>query len=168
LNHLAEAIFAENAFPSGRPVDRFLGSGYTIGDQEYEILIDLGFGRPFSRKVILVYPTGSGNEPKGAGEPLIHKHIIYSWPPKTRGFANKIESQDYVFPAIISDLSDLEPCIEQHLLLLLESSSSMIGFPLWRSQLRVLRVIYMYYKNSRPVSPIRNSHGHCVKIKKLS
>jgi hypothetical protein len=87
----------------------------------------------------------------GKSQPLIHKHVVYPWPPGKNGTV-KCPRDEFVFPAILSDTSDLESAIDNHLTRLLEDSKNFAWFPLWRSELQVLKGIYVYYKQLRDVS----------------
>jgi hypothetical protein len=154
LYTLADAILGDNAFPKGRPLERFLGSNYSIGSEEYTILLDLGFGEPLARKVKLVTI-----QPRMGlrGQPLIHKHVVYPWPP-VQNDTVKCSRDELVFPAILSDTSDLESAIDNHLTRLLDDSKNFAWFPLWRSELQVLKGIYVYYRQLRDVSGSTTSH----------
>ncbi|KAF2665972.1 hypothetical protein BT63DRAFT_458336 [Microthyrium microscopicum] len=140
LHNVADYILRQNAFPKG-PFNRFLSKDYVIEPTEYDVLLDFGFGNmPFSWKVkLLRAKSGAGNH-----HPFMHKHVEYPWPPQP-GRSIKLVRDDLVFPGVLSEDTDIIAQVEIYLTKLLDNRNQFTYFPLWRSKLKVLRVIYKYY-----------------------
>jgi hypothetical protein len=147
LDDVALDIMRYNAFPRGQ-WERFIPDGFCLSESEtvHRIYLSLGFGQPFRCPVRLVRFVGFG----GCLSTLLHRHVEYPWPPAL-GQSMK-ERSDHVFPAVlvISSKDKLRRDIDCYLSgLLLEGFKF---FPLWSSQLEVLKLIYAYYLKLPAVS----------------
>jgi hypothetical protein len=148
---VANFILQENAFPK-RNYKRFLldDSEYKFSSATYPINLDLGFGTPLPCEVNLIYPTQDNIR-----QMFLHKHVEYQWPP-IESENPREERIDFVFPAVLADitLSCLEQRVEGYLSVLLNNASNFQFFPIWNSELKVLRRIYTYYLREAKVSQL--------------
>ena len=80
----------------------------------------------------------------------LHHHVEYPWPP-IPGDAQRTIRRDAVFPAILADRPDIAGMIEKYLIKVLDNRDQFCYFPLWRSELKVLKHIYKYYLSLVPV-----------------
>jgi hypothetical protein len=141
---VASLILQENAFPR-RDYKRFLSDGgeYNISSEKYKINLDLGFGAPLPCDVNLVFTVQPG-----PSQVFFHNHIEYQWPP-AQNDTTREERIDFVFPAVLPEGTEemvlVEQKIENYLSILLDSPSNFQFFPVWNSELKVLRRIYLYY-----------------------
>ncbi|KAF2842764.1 hypothetical protein M501DRAFT_993526 [Patellaria atrata CBS 101060] len=136
LENLSATLLSENlkCFPSRRSVDQFLGEGsYFISSKEYVIPLNIGFGTYFQRRVRVVVPNDSSQ--------LFHSHVVYDWPPSQGHGKSRCNS---VFPAILSDTSDLKTSLNNHLSVLVDRDFAY--FPVYVSSSNVLRDIYILYR----------------------
>jgi Zn(2)-Cys(6) binuclear cluster domain-containing protein len=148
LHAIAEFIMSDNVFPK-KGYERFLANiVYTVGAERWRINLDLGFGPAFPCDVKLIHATD-----ENGNHPFFHKHIDYKWPPPTDGLGYE-ERFDFVFPAILADTTNIERIVDQYLTSLIENMDSFRYFPLWKSDLSVLRKIYLLYLSLPRVSPI--------------
>ena len=153
LEDIASEIMRDNAFPKGNWEARFLLDGFELGQSVYQIFLDLGFGQPFKCVVRLVRPVQEPDEAGGQSYPLLHQHIEYPWPPAF-GNSPRIDRQDCVFPAVlaISSEAQMEKEIDAYLSALLGDARNFRHFPLWMSELELLKWIYGYYSSLPTVS----------------
>ena len=140
----------ENAFPK-RDYKRFLETGeYQISNESHRIHLDLGFGPALACNVNLIYSTQ-----ENPMQMFLHKHIEYQWPP-VESENSREERLDFVFPAVLAEstLSCLERQVEGYLSVLLDNAINFQYFPIWNSELKVLRRIYTYYLRDAKVSQL--------------
>lgn len=101
------------------------------------IPLSLGFGPYFYWGVRQVWPTDIRQ--------LYHQHIVYDWPPSAHSTtSNGTPYHHAVFPAILSSTSDLQESLDAHLTVLVDAHFR--HFPIFCSPLRILRDIYVLYK----------------------
>lgn len=77
-------------------------------------------------------------------QPLIHRHLVYSWPPKSTTASTHTQA---VLPAILTAnaLKNLKVDLDAHLTHLVMAEFS--AFPLYCSQLRILRSVYIFFRS---------------------
>lgn len=126
-----------HVFPKNRPLEQYLGNQFKVENQTYTIHINLGFGAPFEAAIKLVKPEDN--------DKLVHRHISYPWQPEPTKTAKKQSSRDFVFPAILANPEILPRVLENHIAMLLDTDTYFRQFPLYKSELEVLRQIYIYY-----------------------
>ena len=121
--------------PGNRPLSSyFTNSLFYIDSDEYEIPLRLGFGPPMKEMVQIIYP--------GEIAQLSHHHVTYEWP--HRGDQKQCgRSLQMAFPAKLSREQGLEQRIDSHLNLLIFAYFRQ--FPLYPSDLHLLREIYVLY-----------------------
>jgi hypothetical protein len=153
LEDIASDIMRENAFPKGNWEGRFLLDGFELSQNVHQIFLDLGFGQAFKCVVRLVEPVYETDETGSQIYPLSHHHIEYPWPP-VHGRSHRNDRQDLVFPAVLAISSDsqLEKEIDAYLSALLSDQRNFRHFPLWMSELELLKWIYGYYSSLPAVS----------------
>jgi hypothetical protein len=153
LQDIASEIMRDNAFPKGNWEGRFLLDGFELDQNMHNIFLDLGFGQPFKCVVRLVQPVHEPDEAGGQSHPLVHHHIEYPWPPAF-GNSPRNDRQDLVFPAVlaISSEAQMEKEIDTYLSALLGDARNFRHFPLWMSELELLKWIYGYYSSLPTVS----------------
>ncbi|KAF1836590.1 hypothetical protein BDW02DRAFT_493181 [Decorospora gaudefroyi] len=83
-------------------------------------------------------------------EPLVHEHIIYSWPPEP---VSGPPHKDAVLPAVLTDdaKSKLVQTLDSHLSQLV--THHFRSFPLYCSPLRILREVYIFSRSVPTSSP---------------
>lgn len=148
-NHLLANL--SKAFLSNRhgwhPTARSLESciaphGYNIlEDITYTIPLYFGFGQPIS---VSVHPIELDSN-----QPLVHAHLVYSWPPQS---STTLTHTEAVLPAVLtaSAFMNLKQDLDMHLERLVTNEFS--AFPLYCSQLRTLRSVYVLFRSSRAES----------------
>ncbi|RYO22892.1 hypothetical protein AA0111_g9205 [Alternaria arborescens] len=130
--------------PTTRPLESFIPAGnFEISKEAtYTLPLNFGFGPTFPVSVHAVQLNEDN--------PLVHEHIIYSWPPQPyTGPSHK----HAVLPAVLT--ADAQ----YHLLNTLDSHLSLLvahhfrAFPLYCSPLRILRDIYVFSRSIPASSP---------------
>ncbi|KAF2630887.1 hypothetical protein BU25DRAFT_455942 [Macroventuria anomochaeta] len=161
-NHLLADL--TKAFLSNRhgwhPTARSLESsiaphGFSIlTDITYTIPLYFGFGQPIS---VSVHPIELDST-----QPLIHEHLVYSWPPQSSTISTHIEA---VLPAVLTAnaVMELKQNLDAHLTRLIMTEFS--AFPLYCSQLRALRSVYIFFRSFR--SDSKHSHTLLQALKLL-
>jgi hypothetical protein len=158
---VANLILGDNAFPRG-DWQRFLKAygEYKIGTERYRINIDLGFGTAFTCEVNLIQPVGHGSV-----NMFFHKHIEYQWPP-AEAACLRDEHVEIVFPAILANTRNLDQVVDAYLTTLLERGNFQF-FPIWNSELKVLRKIYSLYMRLPKVSGLVDGHNSEVEANRI-
>lgn len=126
-----------------RTLDTYFGPGaYTIAPEISFVNLKLGFGPPLLTQVRRVIPDHPSQ--------LIHSHIVYDWPFRSgHAMLGSSPHQDdhSVLPAILADTSDLRNELDKHLSKLINDELSFRQFPLYNSPLRILKHVYMLYRD---------------------
>ena len=155
LANLSEAFLSNRH--GWHPTNRSLPS--CIGTTEFKISLDItykiplhfGFGLPLSLDVnpILIISQ----------QPVIHEHLVYSWPPESSTTATHTQP---VLPAVLtaSTATDLEQILDAHLEHLVMSEFK--TFPPYCSPLRILHKVYTFFR-SLP----RSSDSACLLLQAL-
>ncbi|KAF3006012.1 hypothetical protein E8E13_010578 [Curvularia kusanoi] len=105
-------------------------------DISYKIPLHFGFGLPLALEV---NPVFIENE-----KPLVHEHLVYSWPPQSSTTATHTQP---VLPAVLSAsaASDLARSLDEHLEHLVVSEFK--AFPPYCSPLRILDKVYTFFRS---------------------
>lgn len=84
-----------------------------------------------------------------SAQPLVHRHLVYSWPPQSSTASTHTQA---VLPAILTAnaVTELKKDLDAHLGRLVMTEFSQ--FPLYCSQLRTLRSVYVFFRSLRPDS----------------
>jgi hypothetical protein len=154
LKELTAEIIRDNAFPKGR-WERFFPNGFRLSKTVSTIYLNLGFGfgQLFPCSVRLIHlGCLERSEAQGHSNPLLHRHIEHLWPPALEQ-PIKGDRKDPVFPAVlvISNEAQMRIEIDSYLSGLLRPECFQF-FPLWKSKLKVLKLIYDYYSKLPAVS----------------
>ena len=138
------------------PTDRSLSS--CIGTTRFQIStgmafqipLHFGFGLPLTLEVHPVL-----NENGKALEPLVHEHLVYSWPPQSSTPATHIQP---VLPAVLSASATdtLSQTLDSHLSHLVRSEFK--AFPLYLSPLHILDKVYTFFRSL----PASSSSSHLL------
>ncbi|KAF2134301.1 hypothetical protein P153DRAFT_109333 [Dothidotthia symphoricarpi CBS 119687] len=141
LSDLSSAFLSDRLgwHPTMRSPNLFVASSSftTSVDAEYTIPLSFGFGPAFPVTVhalhIEGYPT------------LIHTHVVYSWPPEP---SSGCTHEDFVLPAVLTPdaASCLSQSLDMHLALLV--TRHFRAFPLYCSQLQILREVYIFSQSA--------------------
>lgn len=112
-----------------------------VTDVTHNIELYFGFGQPIK---VSVHPVEIDNP-----QPLVHEHLIYSWPPQSSTSATHTQS---VLPAVLTEeaKAGLESTLDSHLAHLVMSEFQ--AFPLYCSPLRTLHRVYIYFRLLQPNS----------------
>ncbi|KAH6612661.1 hypothetical protein C7974DRAFT_82295 [Boeremia exigua] len=104
----------------------------------YTIPLYFGFGQPMS---VSVHPVELDS-----AHPLVHSHLVYSWPPQSSTASTQTQA---VLPAILTAnaVVNLKKDLDAHLTQLVMTEFS--AFPLYCSQLRTLRSVYIFFRSLR-------------------
>ncbi|KAL6708687.1 hypothetical protein ACN47E_002383 [Coniothyrium glycines] len=121
--------------PTFRSVDSFVESGSyeVVKEITYTVPLNFGFGPAMP---VPVHAIRVGNF-----ETLNHEHVIFPWPPDS---APPKTHQHAVLPALVTaeGASNLMQLLDSHLSLLV--SRHFHAFPLYCSELRILRDVYIF------------------------
>ncbi|KAF2128933.1 hypothetical protein P153DRAFT_265343, partial [Dothidotthia symphoricarpi CBS 119687] len=135
------ATFLSNrlrSHPSFQSLESFvLADGLEISTGiTYTIPLNIGFGPALDVSVHAVQLKDD--------HPLIHEHIIYSWPPMPLT-SPPSRHRNVVIPAVLTAdaHSSLAQTLDSHLSLLV--TRNFRAFPLYCSQLQILREIYIFF-----------------------
>ncbi|EOA80839.1 hypothetical protein ACJQWK_09855 [Exserohilum turcicum] len=119
--------------PTTRSLQSFMPTSHfeIITDIVYTVPLHFGFGPAFPVAVNVVQLDDN---------PLVHNHIVYSWPPEP--FSGP-PHKHAVLPAVLSAeaQANLLTTLDSHLSLLV--TQHFHAFPLYRSPLRILREVYI-------------------------
>ncbi|KAG9196333.1 hypothetical protein G6011_01454 [Alternaria panax] len=130
--------------PTTRPLESFVPAGNSEISKgvTYTLPLNFGFGPTFPVSVHAVQINDDN--------PLVHEHIIYSWPPQPyTGPPHK----HAVLPAVLTANA------QYHLMHTLDSHLSLLvahhfrAFPLYCSPLRILRDVYVFSRSLPTSSP---------------
>jgi len=151
LSDLAEVFLAERHgwHPTARAVDICSNRYQILTDFTYVIPITFGFGSPLYVTVHAVRFEDTKATPT-------HEHIVYSWPPSA---SYGVTHTHAVLPAILSTEAQvrIEEILDDHLGVLVDQHFR--SFPLYCSQLRILRDIYVYCRSL----PTSTSYSHLLR-----
>lgn len=105
-------------------------------DITYKIPLHFGFGLPL---LLDVHPISIKST-----QPLVHEHLVYSWPPSSSTTATHTQA---VLPAMLTagTVVELEHTLNAHLEHLVMSEFK--AFPLYCSPLRTLHRVYMFFRS---------------------
>ncbi|PSN60355.1 hypothetical protein BS50DRAFT_626036 [Corynespora cassiicola Philippines] len=146
LSDLTKTFLSERLgwHPTTRSIPSFVGPNpFSISTGiTYNIPLIFGFGSPLH---VVVNAVEVLNTPM-----LRHDHIIYSWPPST---SEGDRHRNAVLPAVLTHetISNLSEILDIHLSLLVNQHFA--AFPLFCSPLRILREVYVFYRNLPTKSP---------------
>ncbi|KAF1815832.1 hypothetical protein P152DRAFT_455546 [Eremomyces bilateralis CBS 781.70] len=142
LNSLVATLICAETFPTSRSLDRFLGKDqYWVCKEQQRMRFSFGFGESFTRNVRIVVPRNRSQ--------LNHEHVVYPWPPKKDGTATKTHVNHKVLPVVLARTDDLFEMLDRYLERLVEDPENFRSFPVYASQLGVLRQIYMFKRRSQ-------------------
>jgi hypothetical protein len=146
LSNLSKAFLSDQLgwHPTARSLQSFVApSKLNISTSiTYTVPLNFGFGPAFPVSVHALQLTDNN--------PLVHEHIIYSWPPEPfSGTPHK----HAVLPAVLTDdaKANLVQTLDSHLSLLV--THHFRSFPLYCSPLRNLREIYVFSRSVPTTSP---------------
>lgn len=83
-------------------------------------------------------------KPLDARKKLVHKHIVYQWPPRANEATARCSCQHLVFPAVVANTSNLQAVLDRHLGILVDEYFDQ--FPAYESIFRILRPIQAFYQ----------------------
>lgn len=130
--------------PTVRKLDSFMAPGEydVIPEITYTVPVHFGFGPAMPVPVHALHVSQQ--------DLLIHEHVIYSWPADS---SPPMTHRHAVLPAIITPegTSNLHRLLDSHLSLLV--THYFREFPLYCSDLRILRDVYIYSRSLSPSSP---------------
>lgn len=129
--------------PTTRPLEAFVApSGFNISTGiTYTIPLNFGFGPPLPVPVHALQVEDR--------HPLLHRHIIYSWPPES---ASATAHMHAVLPAVLTSEAtcNLMQILDSHLSQLV--THHFRAFPLYCSPLRILREVYIFSRSLHTTS----------------
>jgi hypothetical protein len=130
--------------PTNRPLESFVPAG------EFEILKGFTYTVPLNFGFGPTFPVSVHAVQLNYDVPLVHEHIIYSWPPQPHTGS---PHQHAVLPAVLTAESqfNLTQTLDSHLSLLV--AHHFRAFPLYCSPLRILRDIYVFSRSLSTSSP---------------
>ncbi|KAJ9668803.1 hypothetical protein H2201_001049 [Coniosporium apollinis] len=149
LKDLADRILSHGLgwHPTPRTLNSFLQSTfYRVSDDELTVPLILDFGPPLPIQVRVISVNSTD------WRCLFHDHAVYHWPP--RGRAEAEIHHHPVFPAKLSNLTDLRLRLDHHLALLVDQHFN--KFPLYPSQFHVLKEFYLLYRRISRTEPARS------------
>jgi hypothetical protein len=155
LSNLSKAFLSDHWHPTARSLESFvaphefnISTGIT-----YTVPLNFGFGPAFPVFVHALQLTNN--------KPLVHEHIIYSWPPEP---ISGPPQNHAVLPAILTDDSkaNLKQTLDSHLSLLV--AHHFRSFPLYCSPLRILREIYIFSRSLPTISPHYHILNQALKL----
>ncbi|RAR05813.1 hypothetical protein DDE82_003724 [Stemphylium lycopersici] len=124
--------------PTTRSLESFIPTGHfeISTGITYTVPLNFGFGPAFPVSVNAVQLDD--------GQPIVHDHIIYSWPPKP---SSGSPHRHAVLPAVLTADSQahLSQTLDSHLSLLV--THHFRAFPLYCSPLRILREVYVFSRS---------------------
>lgn len=140
LSNLTEAFLSDRH--GWHPTERSIQScitpyAYSITTSiTYKIPLYFGFGLPLYLDVNPIYLENR--------QPLVHEHLVYSWPPQSSSTATHTQS---VLPAILTaaTVAGLEEALDSHLERLVLSEFK--AFPPYCSPLRILHKVYKFFRS---------------------
>lgn len=155
ISGLASVFLAERHgwHPTTKAIEAYSGT-YQTSSQTYSIPIIFGFGSTLHVPVSLIsFADDSAN--------LFHQHTIYSWPPDS--FSSQTHHHA-VLPAILTPdaMKTLPSLLDTHLSLLVNHHFR--AFPPFRSPLRILRHVYVYYTSLAPSTPASQLLHQALKL----
>jgi hypothetical protein len=146
LSNLTGAFLSDHLgwHPTARSLESFVAlNEFNIATGiTYTVPLNFGFGPAFPVSVHALQLTDN--------DPLVHEHIIYTWPPEPfSGSPHK----HAVLPAVLTSESNasLTQTLDSHLSLLV--THHFRSFPLYCSPLRILREIYVFSRSIPTSSP---------------
>ncbi|USP79896.1 hypothetical protein yc1106_07170 [Curvularia clavata] len=126
--------------PTARGLESFIPTGHfkILTDAKYTVPLNFGFGPAFPVSV---------NAVQLDEHPLVHEHIVYSWPPEP--FSGP-PHKHAVLPAVLCPdaQANLWQTLDSHLSLLV--THHFRAFPLYCSPLRILREVYIFSRSLPP------------------
>ncbi|KAF2112457.1 hypothetical protein BDV96DRAFT_580767 [Lophiotrema nucula] len=140
LSDLSDAFLSDRLgwHPTARPLESFFSASqpefYT--HSSYMIPLKLGFGSSLYLPVHALQVDDT--------DTLLHDHVVYAWPPTS---STGEQHTHAVLPAILTPEAEasLHDTLHGHLSLLV--THHFRSFPLYCSQLRILREVYIFYRS---------------------
>ncbi|KIW03281.1 uncharacterized protein PV09_05496 [Verruconis gallopava] len=167
LEDIADKFLQGHIFPRKRALGTDFGVNFrTFPDSDFTIYLTLGFGEPFPWPAQVV---SSLNCSKFSCE-LIHEHVHYKWPEHHMNHAERTEKKEWVFPALLTNTSELKSAVDEHLTRLIDSPANFTHFPVYKSPLVVLKHIYEFYlklSESNENRPAKKLLGQAFKLLNL-
>ncbi|CAO2648909.1 Nn.00g098580.m01.CDS01 [Neocucurbitaria sp. VM-36] len=157
LSDLSSAFLSDRLgwHPTARSVESFVApSHFNIHSGiTYTIPLNFGFGPALSLPVNALQVEET--------HPLVHKHIIYSWPPESSSATAHTHA---VLPAVLTKdaMSNLIHTLDSHLSLLV--TNHFRAFPLYCSPLRILREVYVFSRSIPPNAPHARTLHQALKL----
>ncbi|OAL53341.1 hypothetical protein IQ07DRAFT_358284 [Pyrenochaeta sp. DS3sAY3a] len=157
LSDLSSAFLSDRLgwHPTARSLASFIApQGFNISTGiTYWIPLNFGFGPPMSVSVNALHIENP--------EALVHKHIIYSWPPES---SHGSTHHHAVLPAVLTAdvTANLFQALDTHLSLLVTHHFRL--FPLFCSPLRILREVYIFWRSLAPRSPGARTLHQALKL----
>lgn len=139
LSDLSGAFLSERLgwHPTARDLESFVLTGQfrILTDAKYTVPLNFGFDPAFPVSVYAVQLDE---------HPLVHEHIVYSWPPEP--FSGP-PHKHAVLPAVLcrDTQANLWQTLDSHLSLLV--THHFRAFPLYCSPLRILREVYIFSRS---------------------
>lgn len=157
LSDLSSAFLAQRLgwHPIPRAIESFIAcDSYQVHD-EYSYPIPLSFG--FGPAVHVYVHTIHVEE----ADALFHEHVVYSWPP---GSSSEEIHTHAVLPAVLTpDASfNLTETLDNHLSFLVMQHFR--SFPLYCSQLRILKDVYVFYRSLPANTPYSRVLHQALKL----
>jgi hypothetical protein len=142
LANLSDAFLSDRHgwHPTARPLESCTAPyrHNVLTEITYTIPLYFGFGQPIS---VTVHPVELDSP-----QPLVHEHLVYSWPPQALTTSTQNQA---ILPAVLTApaVASLTQDLDAHLTRLVMTEFS--AFPLYVSQLRTLRSVYIFFRSSR-------------------
>lgn len=142
LANLAQAFLSDRHgwHPTARTLESCTSPhGHSVLTEiTYTIPLYFGFGQPIT---VNVHPVELEN-----AQSLVHNHLVYTWPPQSSTASVHTQA---VLPAILTAdaVLNLKKDLDAHLTRLVMTEFAQ--FPLYCSQLRTLRSVYVFFRSLR-------------------
>ncbi|KAF2255398.1 hypothetical protein BU26DRAFT_155323 [Trematosphaeria pertusa] len=153
LSDLSGTFLAERLgwHPTARAVNSFIAadSYHVLTGFSYTLPLNFGFGPELRLPVHALQVEDA--------DALCHEHVIYSWPPSS---SSEEMHTHAVLPAVLTHEaeSNLQDTLDAHLLLLVKHDAHFRSFPLFRSPLRILNHVYIFFRSL----PVNTPYSHLL------
>jgi hypothetical protein len=155
LSNLSKAFLSSHWHPTARSLESFVApEDFNVSTGiTYTVPLHFGFGPAFPVSVHALQLKSN--------EPLVHEHIIYTWPPEP---FFRPQHKHAVLPAVLTNDSktNLKQTLDSHLSLLV--AHHFRSFPLYCSPLRILREIYVFSRSLPTISPHYHILNQALKL----